>query len=107
MQHTLSQASFPSDPKPTLRSREHQFLQKYGHRHHTYDSKKAPYPLSYDKELLEMCVHPYGFCERITHAFLAQQENRSTTPLRAICEALRPLPALRHLLPESWTLDAG
>lgn len=46
--------SLTSDTKRTLRSREHQFLQKYGHRHHTYDHKKAPYPLSYDKEVLEL-----------------------------------------------------
>ena len=33
------------------------FQYKHGQRHHSYDKEKAPYPLSYDKQVLEMCVH--------------------------------------------------
>ena len=32
------------------------FIYRHGQRHHSFDNEKAPYPLSYSKELLEMCV---------------------------------------------------
>lgn len=34
--------------------RRKDFQYKYGQRHHSYDSEKAPYPLSYDKHVLEL-----------------------------------------------------
>ncbi|KAF5323360.1 hypothetical protein D9611_005643 [Ephemerocybe angulata] len=43
-----------SDGKRTARQRETQFILKHGQRHHSYDSEKAPYPLSYDRQVVEM-----------------------------------------------------
>jgi hypothetical protein len=34
--------------------RNRDFLNKHGHRHHSYDPEKAPYPLSYDRQVLEL-----------------------------------------------------
>lgn len=42
--------------KQNLRLKEDQFQYKHGQRLHSYDSEKAPYPLSYDRYVLEMCV---------------------------------------------------
>ena len=36
--------------------REDNFTIKHGSRHHSYDPEKAPYPLSYDKDFIGMCV---------------------------------------------------
>ncbi|KDQ63259.1 hypothetical protein JAAARDRAFT_29278 [Jaapia argillacea MUCL 33604] len=36
------------------RAKENQFTYKYGKRHHSYDPEKAPYPLCYDKEVIEL-----------------------------------------------------
>ncbi|KAG6901217.1 hypothetical protein C0995_015205 [Termitomyces sp. Mi166 len=36
------------------RLKEGQFKYKHGHRHHSYDNEKAPYPLSYDRHILEI-----------------------------------------------------
>ena len=38
--------------KRTRGPREDNFTIKHGSRHHSYDSEKAPYPLSYDKEFI-------------------------------------------------------
>ena len=40
--------------------RRKDFQYKYGQRHHSYDSEKAPYPLSYDKHVLELYVLPFS-----------------------------------------------
>ncbi|KAG2367791.1 hypothetical protein BDR07DRAFT_1326290 [Suillus spraguei] len=42
--------------------RNRDFLNKHGHRHHFYDSEKAPYPLSYDRQVLEL--------ENLDHSFV-------------------------------------
>ncbi|TFK99684.1 hypothetical protein BDV98DRAFT_570686 [Pterulicium gracile] len=34
--------------------RSGKFTSKHGHRHHLYDSEKAPYPVSFDKHVLEL-----------------------------------------------------
>lgn len=34
--------------------RNKDFLNKHGHRHHSFDPEKAPYPLSYDRQVLEL-----------------------------------------------------
>ncbi|KAF5385090.1 hypothetical protein D9615_001276 [Tricholomella constricta] len=60
-------SALPSPPPPSThiatpsfdgrrhpRLKEGQFLYKHGHRHHSYDSEKAPYPLSYDRHILEI-----------------------------------------------------
>ncbi|RDB29007.1 Demethylmenaquinone methyltransferase [Hypsizygus marmoreus] len=50
----------PPPPAPTFDGRRHprlkegQFIYKHGHRHHSYDNEKAPYPLSYDRDVLEI-----------------------------------------------------
>ncbi|KAG1754879.1 uncharacterized protein EDB91DRAFT_1233702 [Suillus paluster] len=42
--------------------RNKDFLNKHGHRHHSFDQEKAPYPLSYDRQVLEL--------ESIDHSFV-------------------------------------
>ena len=42
------------DGKRLARSKETQFLMKYGHKHHSFDAEKAPYPVSYDQHIVEM-----------------------------------------------------
>lgn len=44
------------DGKRHARQRETQFILKHGRRHHSYDSEKAPYPMSYDKDIVELYV---------------------------------------------------
>jgi SAM-dependent methyltransferase len=44
----------PYIEKRPVRSKESQFTDKNGHRHHIYDSEKAPYPVSFDKHVLEL-----------------------------------------------------
>lgn len=46
--------SFHSEGKRQPRSKETQFQMKYGHKHHSYDPEKAPYPVSYDRRVLEL-----------------------------------------------------
>lgn len=33
-----------------------QFTKKHGRRHHGFDKEKAPYPLSYDRLAVDLCV---------------------------------------------------
>jgi hypothetical protein len=40
--------------KRLARAKETQFLMKYGHKHHSFDAEKAPYPVSYDRHIVEM-----------------------------------------------------
>ncbi|KAF9041753.1 hypothetical protein BDZ89DRAFT_1100020 [Hymenopellis radicata] len=42
------------DGKRQPRLKEISFVFKHGQRHHAYDSEKAPYPISYDREVLEL-----------------------------------------------------
>lgn len=47
----------PLDPFSSGRRvppRNKDFLNKHGHRHHSFDPDKAPYPLSYDRQVLEL-----------------------------------------------------
>ncbi|KAF9015642.1 S-adenosyl-L-methionine-dependent methyltransferase [Cyathus striatus] len=46
--------SSSNDSKRPLRLKEGQFIYKHGQKHHSYDNEKAPYPLSYDKHVLEI-----------------------------------------------------
>ena len=55
--YSTASTSLSSDGKRYLRRKDFQY--KYGQRHHSYDSEKAPYPLSYDKRVLELCVLPF------------------------------------------------
>ncbi|KAF8078906.1 hypothetical protein FPV67DRAFT_1466813 [Lyophyllum atratum] len=48
----VPKSSFDGKRHPRLK--EGQFLYKHGHRHHSYDNEKAPYPLSYDRHVLEI-----------------------------------------------------
>lgn len=45
---------YSSDSKRPSRLKETQFQVKYGHKHHSYDPEKAPYPVSYDRHVLEL-----------------------------------------------------
>ncbi|KAI0315261.1 hypothetical protein OF83DRAFT_1132816 [Amylostereum chailletii] len=49
---TAGVTSFDSQ-RPNRRPKEDQFIEKYGRRHHSYGSTKAPYTLSYDKDILD------------------------------------------------------
>ena len=37
-------------------TRENQFTLKHGRKHHDYPAAKAPYALSYDKDILDRCA---------------------------------------------------
>jgi hypothetical protein len=54
------QSSRMKAPTTNSRQKESHFLDKYGQRHHSYDAEKAPYPLSYDRSVLELCVSHDG-----------------------------------------------
>ncbi len=32
------------------------FVHRHGQRHHSFDNEKAPYPMSYNRDVLETCV---------------------------------------------------
>ena len=51
---TATALTYNNDTKRQQRAKETQFQVKYGHRHHTYGSDKAPYPVSYDRSILEL-----------------------------------------------------
>ncbi|KIJ66297.1 hypothetical protein HYDPIDRAFT_86952 [Hydnomerulius pinastri MD-312] len=64
----------PAPPRPTFESttsslgggrrvlpRNKDFLNKHGHRHHSFDPEKAPYPLSYDRQVLELESMDHSF----------------------------------------------
>ncbi|KAF9245796.1 hypothetical protein BU15DRAFT_85484 [Melanogaster broomeanus] len=61
-------------PRPTFESitngrrvlpRNKGFLNKFGHKHHSFDPEKAPYPLSYDRQVLELESMDHAFVRRI------------------------------------------
>lgn len=52
---TASAASLDNTKRSTAR-KEGNFTFKHGQRHHSYDSEKAPYPLCYDRPVLELLV---------------------------------------------------
>lgn len=54
-QSTLSTTSTTSSRRTGTR-KEGQFVFKHGQRHHGYDNEKAPYPLSYERSVLELSV---------------------------------------------------
>ncbi|KAG8219521.1 hypothetical protein J3R82DRAFT_471 [Butyriboletus roseoflavus] len=59
----------PLDPISSGRRvlpRNKDFLNKHGHRHHSFDPEKAPYPLSYDRQVLELESMDLSFILRMT-----------------------------------------
>ncbi|KAF8973505.1 S-adenosyl-L-methionine-dependent methyltransferase [Flammula alnicola] len=50
--YSTASSSYTGDGKRHMRRKD--FQHKYGQRHHSYDKEKAPYPLSYDKHVLEL-----------------------------------------------------
>src|SRR6267378_1887699 len=52
--YSTASTSLSSDGKRHMRRKDFQY--KYGKKHHSYDNEKAPYPLSYDKHVLELYV---------------------------------------------------
>ncbi|KDR85476.1 hypothetical protein GALMADRAFT_234363 [Galerina marginata CBS 339.88] len=48
----LEHSSVLTENKRSMRRKDFQY--KYGQRHHSYDNEKAPYPLSYDRHVLEL-----------------------------------------------------
>jgi hypothetical protein len=49
-------APVPNRLAPNRSQKENQFLHKYGQIHHAFDAEKAPYPVSYNRSVLELCV---------------------------------------------------
>ncbi|KAF9486316.1 hypothetical protein BDN70DRAFT_902479 [Pholiota conissans] len=50
--YSASSTSNARDGKRYMKRKDFQY--KHGQRHHSYDKEKAPYPLSYDKQVLEI-----------------------------------------------------
>ncbi|TFK56638.1 hypothetical protein OE88DRAFT_1650028 [Heliocybe sulcata] len=59
-QHSSFESKRPS------RARQDQFVYKYGKKHHSYDAEKAPYPLSYDKDVLELEAVDHAYSVSVT-----------------------------------------
>lgn len=47
-------------------------VEKYGKPHHPFPRSLAPYPINYEKALLDAYVHNPYFCLNITHYFLVR-----------------------------------
>lgn len=81
-------------PTASSKQKECHFLIKHGSRHHSYDLEKAPYPLSYDRVVFEVCV---AFLERYYLRLTPDSEKRwhnaSTSTLRTQCPR-SPLPVV-------------
>ncbi|KAI0045204.1 S-adenosyl-L-methionine-dependent methyltransferase [Auriscalpium vulgare] len=48
-----SQTTTVDARRPSRTARENQFVSKYGRKHHDYKPEKAPYPMSYDKDIMD------------------------------------------------------
>lgn len=44
----------PTNTTNVTKSKKDQFVYRYGSKLHAYDKKQAPYPLSYDREVLDL-----------------------------------------------------
>lgn len=57
--HTSTRLSCSSSTAShrTPRGKEHQFIYTNGSKLHAYDRDKAPYPSSFDRDVLELYVH--------------------------------------------------
>ncbi|CAA7265898.1 unnamed protein product [Cyclocybe aegerita] len=69
-----------SDGKRPVRRKEFQF--KYGQKHHSYDNEKAPYPLSYDKHVLELESLDNRLCQYLRNSVSFM--NFKTAPARTL-----------------------
>lgn len=52
--YSTGSTSYSGEGRRHMRRKDFQY--KYGKKHHSYDKEKAPYPLSYDRNVLELCV---------------------------------------------------
>jgi hypothetical protein len=81
---TLTSSSFDGKRQPRLK--ESQFVFKHGQRHHCYDPEKAPYPLSYDRHVLELYVCIHHLChvcnDESDFGFRESMDNRLVKHLR-------------------------
>ncbi|TDL28128.1 S-adenosyl-L-methionine-dependent methyltransferase [Rickenella mellea] len=56
----------PQDPRRrSMLIKQSQFLLKHGKRHHSFDREKAPYPLNYDKETIDLDVLDHLFFKQM------------------------------------------
>ena len=46
----------PSDGRRAIFRKENQFIDRYGSKLHAYDRDKAPYPCSFDRDVMEVYV---------------------------------------------------
>ena len=56
-----SSSSFAASPnvgdvRRSIFRKENQFVDRYGSKLHAYDRDKAPYPCSFDRDVIELCV---------------------------------------------------
>lgn len=89
MKHLTSPPSSSYTLTPTFDTKRQsrfkdEFHYKYGQRLHSYDNEKAPYPLSYDRHVLEMYVVPLVVLEEANWSF----KNRESLDNR-LCQHLR------------------
>ncbi|KAJ3503452.1 hypothetical protein NLJ89_g8425 [Agrocybe chaxingu] len=68
------------DGKRPVRLKDFQF--KYGQKHHSYDNEKAPYPLSYDKHVLELESLDNRLCQYLRNSVSFM--NFKTAPVRIL-----------------------
>ncbi|KAI0278153.1 S-adenosyl-L-methionine-dependent methyltransferase [Russula aff. rugulosa BPL654] len=54
-------------PAAEPRRKENQFVNKRGRKHHNYPPGKAPYPISYDRDLLDRCLNPFSVSDAMEH----------------------------------------
>jgi hypothetical protein len=55
MPQSRPSSSYSTPPEGKKQPRKRDFFYKHGHKIHPYDGK-APYPLSYDRAVIELCV---------------------------------------------------
>lgn len=64
--------------------RNRDFLNKHGHRHHSYDPEKAPYPLSYDRQVLELENMDHSFVMHVKKSVSVVQFPDHDSPKRSL-----------------------
>jgi len=77
----------PAEARRSLR-KEGNFIVTHGQRHHSYDSEKAPYPLSYDRSILELLVAPIPNSTVIYYSKRGtrKQTHPASTQFRILCQ---------------------
>lgn len=64
--------------------RNKDFLNKHGHRHHSFDQEKAPYPLSYDRQVLELESMDHSFVMHVKKSVSVVEFPDHSSPKRSL-----------------------